>query len=167
MKKLSFLEVFHLHIYFCSLGPSIVFHAFSTFTGCLYVKTYHVIGLFRISALIQSTVRSWSSWTCRSVIATQCDFHYRIYSTISTLCLLLVLFVYMLAIHFLQDNLSVERAMDERTNRVGSSLSTLVYIVCASPVCEKKALFAFCQLTKVRNIETEKIRMVSICHLIV
>lgn len=67
--------------------------------------------------------------------------------------------------YFLQDNLSAERAMDERNNRVGSALTCLAYIVCASPVCEKKALFAFCQLTKARNVETEKIKMVNILDL--
>lgn len=67
--------------------------------------------------------------------------------------------------YFLQDNLSAERALDERNNRVGSALTCLAYIVCASPVCEKKALFAFCQLTKARNVETEKIKMVNILDL--
>ncbi|XP_048753406.2 serine-protein kinase ATM-like isoform X2 [Ostrea edulis] len=60
----------------------------------------------------------------------------------------------------LQDNLSLERAMDERNNREASALVTLAYIVCASPVCEKKALFAFCQLTKARHVEAEKIKMI-------
>lgn len=67
--------------------------------------------------------------------------------------------------YFHQDNLSAERALDERNNRVGSALTCLAYIVCASSVCEKKALFAFCQLTKARNVETEKIKMVNILDL--
>lgn len=66
---------------------------------------------------------------------------------------------------FFQDNLLVERVLDERNNRVGFVLICLVYIVCVSLVCEKKVLFVFCQLIKVRNVEIEKIKMVNIFDL--
>ena len=46
-------------------------------------------------------------------------------------------------------------------NRVSSSLIGLGTRMCISPVCEKKALFAICQLMKEKNIESELVKQVS------
>ena len=60
----------------------------------------------------------------------------------------------------MQGKLSVEKLQDERSNRVSSTLIGLGTVMCVSPVCEKKAVFAICQLMKEKNIETELIKQV-------
>ena len=42
---------------------------------------------------------------------------------------------------------------DERCNRVSSVLIGLGTVMCVSPVCEKKAVFAVCQMIKEKHIE--------------
>ncbi|KAK3095904.1 hypothetical protein FSP39_020638 [Pinctada imbricata] len=57
----------------------------------------------------------------------------------------------------IQGNLSAERLNDERNNRTTSSLCTIGNIICVSPTCEKKALFAMCQLIRERGVEVERV----------
>ncbi|XP_060082468.1 serine-protein kinase ATM-like [Ylistrum balloti] len=57
-----------------------------------------------------------------------------------------------------QGRLTPERAHDERENRTGSVLTTLGNIMCISPVCEKKAMFALCQLIKENDVEIKQIQ---------
>ncbi|KAJ8314521.1 hypothetical protein KUTeg_006671 [Tegillarca granosa] len=56
----------------------------------------------------------------------------------------------------IQGKLSPERAQDERNTRVASVLTTLGNIICSSPVCEKKAVFALCRLIRESGIEIEQ-----------
>ncbi|XP_033740359.1 serine-protein kinase ATM-like [Pecten maximus] len=58
----------------------------------------------------------------------------------------------------IQGRLTPERAHDERENRTGSVLTALGNIMCVSPVCEKKALFALCQLIKENDVEIKQIQ---------
>ncbi|XP_021355309.1 serine-protein kinase ATM-like isoform X2 [Mizuhopecten yessoensis] len=58
----------------------------------------------------------------------------------------------------IQGRLTPERAHDERENRTGSVLTALGNIMCISPVCEKKALFALCQLIKENDVEITQIQ---------
>ncbi|XP_069136891.1 serine-protein kinase ATM-like isoform X2 [Argopecten irradians] len=58
----------------------------------------------------------------------------------------------------IQGRLTPERAHDERENRTGSVLTALGNIMCISPVCEKKALFALCQLIKENDVEIKQIQ---------
>ena len=60
-----------------------------------------------------------------------------------------------------QSRLSEEKLQDERLNRVSSTLIGLGTVMCVSPVCEKKAVFAICQLIKEKNIDTELVKQVS------
>ena len=43
---------------------------------------------------------------------------------------------------------------------MSSTLIGLGTVMCVSPVCEKKAVFAICQLMKEKNIETELVKQV-------
>ena len=65
-------------------------------------------------------------------------------------------------ITFLQGRLSAEKLQDERNTRVSSVLIALGTVMCVSPVCEKKAVFAVCQLMKEKNIEKELVIQVKL-----
>ncbi|XP_070188647.1 serine-protein kinase ATM-like [Littorina saxatilis] len=53
----------------------------------------------------------------------------------------------------IQCRLSVERQQDERWNRMASLLLALANAAMSSPVCEKKALFALCQVIQEKNVD--------------
>ena len=48
----------------------------------------------------------------------------------------------------------MERKQDERWNRMASLLLALSMAAMTSPVCEKKALFALCQVIQEKNVDT-------------
>ncbi|KAK7494518.1 hypothetical protein BaRGS_00014171, partial [Batillaria attramentaria] len=56
--------------------------------------------------------------------------------------------------------ISVERQRDERLNRTASLLLTLSCAAMASHVCEKKALFAFCQSIREKNVDVTHVEKV-------
>ncbi|KAK3593829.1 hypothetical protein CHS0354_011431 [Potamilus streckersoni] len=60
----------------------------------------------------------------------------------------------------IQGNLTSERIEDEKTNRSASVLLALSTVLCISPVCEKKAVFAMCQLIKETGLKIEFVKRV-------
>ena len=63
-----------------------------------------------------------------------------------------------------QGRLSAEKMQDERCNRVSSVLIGLGTVMCVSPVCEKKAVFAVCQMIKEKHIEIDLVIQVNHGH---
>ena len=63
-----------------------------------------------------------------------------------------------------QGRLSAEKLQDERCNRVSSVLIGLGTVMCVSPVCEKKAVFAVCQMIKEKHIEIDLVIQVNHGH---
>lgn len=61
---------------------------------------------------------------------------------------------------FGQGQLTPERIRDERWNRTVSLLLVLATTAIASPVCEKKALFAFCQVIYEKQIDMTPVNKV-------
>ena len=64
-----------------------------------------------------------------------------------------------------QGRLSAEKLQDERCNRVSSVLIGLGTVMCVSPVCEKKTMFAVCQMIKEKNIEKDLVLQVILLRL--
>ncbi|KAL3883922.1 hypothetical protein ACJMK2_030148 [Sinanodonta woodiana] len=60
----------------------------------------------------------------------------------------------------IQGNLTSERIEDEKTNRTASVLLVLSTVICISPVCEKKAVFAMCQLIKETGLKIDVVMRV-------